>query len=223
MRHPRGPDRPAPATRPPHRRPSASAAAGERPTRPAARSSGRVWAGRSVNSVPTGSTGAAGSTGQIGLRGIPAKIRSSEPSARSSAPCRRAGAPRRAARGSAWASAAITSASDVVRLRLEIRRGGLAGPGQVAGPPAGLGEVADPLVVEAVAAGQRLELGPGEPQRAEPEMDAGQDEVGAALVGVGRGRRPTYGRASRRQPQAALEPPQVAARARRPRAAAPRR
>ena len=89
------------------------------------------------------------------------------------------------------ASAATTSATSgpVLAVR-RIGRGRLAGAGQVAGPPAHLGEVDQAVVVQGVAAGQRLELGAGQGQRAEAQVQAGQPQVdgsvGSATVVVAR-------------------------------------
>ena len=109
-------------------------------------------------------------------------------------------ASRRASLGrprAACASAAITSPSDVVRMALEPGRRGLAGPDEVAGPPAGLGEVADRVVVEVAAAGQRLELGPGE---ASASRAGGGSGPGTRSGGADRRRTgPDRGAASRRR------------------------
>ena len=54
------------------------------------------------------------------------------------------------------------------------------GTGDVARPPARLGEIDQPVVVERVPAGQRLELGPCQGQGPEPEVQPCQGEVGTA-------------------------------------------
>ena len=102
-------------------------------------------------------------------------------------------ASRRASPGrprSACASAAITSASDVVGVDLEIRRRRLAGPGQVAGPPAGLGEIADPLVVERsrpASVSSSARASPSEPSR---RWTRARTRSARALADVGRRSRP---------------------------------
>ena len=57
-------------------------------------------------------------------------------------------------------------------------RRGLPGTGDVTGPPADLREVEHALGIEHVLAGEGLELGAGQRQRAEAEMQPRQDEVG---------------------------------------------
>ena len=70
-------------------------------------------------------------------------------------------------------------------------RGRLAGTGQVARPPADLGQVDQPGRVEPTQPGQRLQLGAGEGQRAEPQVGVGQHQLDAPAgcrVGTGQGR-----------------------------------
>ena len=88
-------------------------------------------------------------------------------------------------------------------------RGRLAGTGQVARPPADLGQVDQPGRVEPTQPGQRLELGAGEGQRAEPQVGVGQDQFDAP---AGWPCRDGSGSRSCRQPEAGLEPAQVAGR-----------
>ena len=57
---------------------------------------------------------------------------------------------------------------------------GLPGAGDVARPPARLGEVDEPVLVERVPAGQGLELGPCQRQRPEPQVQPRQGEVRTA-------------------------------------------
>ena len=55
---------------------------------------------------------------------------------------------------------------------------GLARPGQVACPPADLGQVDQALIVEGPERCHGLELDPGERQRTEPQVGMGQQELG---------------------------------------------
>ena len=67
-------------------------------------------------------------------------------------------------RAAAASAATMRASNGPSSSSCEEPRRGLAGAGEVAGPPADLGEVDQAVVVERVAPGQRLELGPGQGQ-----------------------------------------------------------
>ena len=148
---------------------------------------GRARLPRSVargasNIVVGAGGGAAGSGGQAGLRGIPAKIVSID-SVRGRH--RLLGKPARLGRPAARRCSLRRDDERQHRplLVVDDERGRLAGTADVAGPPADLREVDDAVVIELVAIGQGLELGPGELQRAEPQVHPCEDEIGWAGSG----------------------------------------
>ena len=107
--------------------------------------------------------------------------------------------------------------------------GRFAGTGQVAGPPAHLGEIDQSVLVQRIDARQGLELGTGQGQRAEAQVDTGQREVRRASVDRAVGIAVMTAAAGADRDRAGAEPappPPAAARrpgpGRRPRAGHPR-
>ena len=119
---------------------------------------------------------------------------------------------RRASLGRPRSSAASAAITRVTRgpssTFTQHGRSGLAGTGDVARPPAGLGEIHEAVVIEGVAPGQRLELGARERERPETQVHVGQDELRGPLgrpehgAGLGPRRRARGRRRSGAKPSA---------------------
>ena len=135
--------------------------------------------------APASSTGSAG---QTRLRGMPANSGSSGPSmpSRARAASRRA-SPGPAERGHGFGGDDEREGVFAVPGEQRVRR--LARAREVARAPAHLREVEQRRLVEHAAAGERLELGPRERERAHPHVEAREPERDRAALVVGAGRR----------------------------------